>query len=90
MQKAYIISVYNFTGCVIIVSPEKTPPPPSPSLPRSPILDRAMWYIEQAINESTEPGVTTFTSVLSRTPGTRTYVAKMFSFLLSKFSLLWY
>ena len=76
--------MYNFSACIPPPREEKTPPPPSPSLPRSPLLHRAMMYITEAMNED-DSDLTTFTSVLSRTPRTRVYVAKMFRLLLSKF-----
>ncbi|XP_035225638.1 meiotic recombination protein REC8 homolog isoform X2 [Stegodyphus dumicola] len=65
-----------------IVSPERTPPPPSPEEPAWPFIEETLNLVKQTFQESPISELTNFAAVLEKTERTRKCVARMFSHLL--------
>ncbi|XP_054712996.1 uncharacterized protein LOC129222509 [Uloborus diversus] len=69
-------------GDICIVSPEKTPPPPSPEEPASPLVERTMQLIKECLDENFPRNRASFRELIEKTTKKRKYVAKLFYMLL--------
>ncbi|KFM60840.1 hypothetical protein X975_21901, partial [Stegodyphus mimosarum] len=78
--KIHKLLLYFPSECII--SPERTPPPPSPEKPTWPFIEETLNLVKQTFQESPILELTNFAAVLEKTEKTRKSVARMFYHLL--------